>query len=142
MAAAFRATVGSAPSTTAPTPYSGWPGAPILRTISTSSGASSARATAAATGTPPRGRATTRVPGPASSASARPRRRPASARSRNGGSDMRRLLCIGRGQTPNGQVSRAPARGASGGAASGAETGRVASNQTQASYWRDGAASA
>ena len=46
-------------SAIAPTANSGFWGAPIFRTVSNSSGASSAAATSTATGTPPRGNATT-----------------------------------------------------------------------------------
>lgn len=45
----------TSPSASAPIAYSGFAGAPSLRTTTRSSGASSARATSAATGTPPRG---------------------------------------------------------------------------------------
>jgi hypothetical protein len=47
------------PEASAPTATSAFPGAPIFRTTSTSSGASSAVATSYATGTPPRGNPST-----------------------------------------------------------------------------------
>ncbi len=70
-------------SPTAPTPSSGRPGAPSLRTTATSSGAPSARATSAATGTPPRGMAHTTGSSGRRSRRAAASRRPASERSRN-----------------------------------------------------------
>jgi hypothetical protein len=59
MASSFSTTCGWTPSTTAPRPNSAWPGAPILRTKTRSSGARRARATSKATDTPPRGSART-----------------------------------------------------------------------------------
>ena len=69
-------------SAIAPTPSSGLPGAPSLRTARMSSGACSARATSTATGTPPRGSAITIGASCANGNSSAASMRPASWRSK------------------------------------------------------------
>src|SRR5215218_593109 len=73
------------PAATAPMPNSGWSGAPSLREIITSSGASRAREISYPTGTPPLGRAKTTVRSSLKRTSFPASWRPASLRSSNGG---------------------------------------------------------
>ena len=77
---------------TAPSPHSGWAGAPILRATVTSSGAPRAVATPAATGTPPRARPSTTGSHHLRTRRSAPSRMPASARSANTARRLRILI--------------------------------------------------